>query len=27
VFGTTDSTAFVTDLAEENDTRIDLVKS
>ena len=26
VFGTTDSTAFVTDLAEENDTRIDLVK-
>ena len=27
VFGTTDSTAFVTDLAEENDTRINLVKS
>ena len=27
VFGTTDSTAFVTDLAEENDTRIELVKS
>ena len=27
VFGITDSTAFVTDLAEENDTRINLVKS
>ena len=27
VFGRTDSTAFVTDLAEENDTRINLVKS
>jgi isoleucyl-tRNA synthetase len=26
VFGTTDAAAFVTDLAEEGDTRIDLLK-